>query len=254
MKKIMLMFMAAMFSLAAKTQDTLSTDKKIKNGEGQKGHLDYFLEIDGVKGESKDPDTLPPSNGHLSLSAGGTLSQTRNSNFIDRYSTQARPGFMVSLAYAWEFAKGRLNVAAGYQKGGVRVAVGDVTGDGRGDVAEVGLDYISLPVQYQFYLGKSRRFFLGGGGYASFLLSSKQKVDKVYENDIRKFDAGVMASAGMWISPRLVVQSGYHAGLIDIDPARANKARNGMAFLVLSYSLTHRIKYGPIIKIKPKGG
>lgn len=254
MKKILLVAMITTLSLAAKTQDTLSAGKKIKNGEGQKGHFDYFLELDDVKGESKDPDTLPPSRGHLNIGAGGTLSQTRNSNFMERYSAQSKAGFIATIGYTWELPKGRLSFNAGYQKAGVRVAVGDVTGDGRGDIAEVGLDYVTIPIQYQFYLGKSRQFFIGGGGYTSFLLSAKQKVDKIYESDFKKFDAGVIASAGMWIGSRLVMQSGYNAGLIDIDPARANKARNGMAFLMLNYSLAHRIKYGPIIKIKPKGG
>ena len=50
-----------------------------------------------------------------------------------------------------------------------------------------------------------------------------------------------------------MLQTGYQFGLVDIDVSESNKARNGMAFLMLSYALYSKIKYGPVITIKPKG-
>lgn len=251
MKTLFIAVMLLVISFVGSAQDTLSSSKNINGNNEQKAQLDYFLKIKGIDGDS---DSLPPAPTHLSISAGGTMSQTSNSNFISRYTVQSKPGFAIGIAYTWEFSKGRFQVQAGYQKGGVNVATGDVNGDGKENTTNVNLDYLTVPVQYQFYLGKRRQFFAGLGGYASFLLSSKQAGNPVYEEGLKSFDAGGMASIGIWIGSRIMLQSGYNFGLVDIDVSSDNSARNGMAFLTLSYSLTPRLKYGPIIKIKPKGG
>lgn len=252
MKKLLLIPVTLALSLVVIAQDTIPANKKITTG-GQKAHLDYFLKLGGVDGE--DPDSLPPSPGHLSISAGGTLSKTRNNNLIERYSVKSKPGFMISIGYAFEFPKSRLQISAGYQKGGVNVAAGDIDGDGKDNNTHVDLDYLSVPLQYHFYPGRNRRFFIGGGGYVSFLVSSKQRGTPVFANGFRKMDAGVIGSAGFWMSRRILIQPGYSIGFIDVDASATRKsARNGMAFLTISYSLTPKIKYGPIIKIKPKGG
>ncbi len=249
MKKLSCIAAILTLSLLTYAQDTLN----VSNGKEQKAAADYFLKIGGVDGESKDSYTLPPAPHHFTLNAGGTMSQTHNNNFIERYKVQSKPGFSISVGYVIEFPKGRWQIGGGYQKGGVRVAVGDVNGDGKDNTTNVDLDYLTIPLQYQFYLGRNRLLLLGGGGYASFLLSSRQKGNPVYEEGFEKLDAGVMASAGFRLNSKLLLQAGYNYGLIDVDAASANKARNGMAFLVLTYSLSSDIKYGPVIKVKPKG-
>ncbi|MEJ8820404.1 outer membrane beta-barrel protein [Lacibacter sp. H407] len=225
--------------------------KKIAKGKDTlRAGFDAFIKIDDI--DSEVPDTLPPAPNLLTLSAGGTMSQTTNTNLVDRYAAQARPGYTISIGYARELPKSRLQINAAYFKGGVNVATGDINGDGKNDVSNVDLQYLSIPVQYQFYLGASKRFFVGAGGYASFLLSSKQTGRPIY-GDIKTYDAGAAASAGAWLGKRLMVQTGYQFGLVDIDVSESNKARNGMAFLMLSYALYSKIKYGPVITIKPKG-
>ncbi|HLP38771.1 porin family protein [Lacibacter sp.] len=211
---------------------------------------DYFMKFDDINGES--PDTLPPAPNLLTLSVGGSMSQTTNTNLADRYTAQARPGYAFSIGYARELPQSRLQINASYFKGGVNVAAGDINGDGKDDISNVDLQYLTIPVQYQFYLGARKRFFVGGGGYASFLLSSKQTGRPIY-GDIKTYDAGATASAGAWLGKRLMLQTGYQFGLVDIDVSESNKARNGMAFLMLSYALFSKIKYGPVITIKPKG-
>ena len=236
-------------SVAAIAQRT--AQKKITQAKDtQRASIDVFIKIDDINGES--PDTLPPAPNLLTLSAGGTMSQTTNTNLVDRYAAQARPGYTISIGYARELPKSRLQINAAYFKGGVNVATGDINGDGKNDVSTVDLQYLSIPVQYQFYLGASKRFFVGAGGYASFLLSSKQIGRPIY-GDIKTYDAGATASAGAWLGKRLMVQTGYQFGLVDIDVSESNKARNGMAFLMFSYALYSKIKYGPVLKIKPQG-
>lgn len=233
-------------AVAQSTPQKKITQKK----DTLRASVDYFMKFDDINGES--PDTLPPAPNLLTLSAGGAMSQTTNTNLVDRYAAQARPGYTISIGYARELPKSRFQINAAYLKGGVNVAVGDINGDGKDDVTNVDLQYLSIPVQYQFYLGARKRFFLGGGGYASFLLASTQTGRPIYE-EIKKFDAGAKASAGIWINSRLMLQTGYYFGLVDIDVSETNKARNGTAFLMLSYALYSKIKYGPVITIKPKG-
>ena len=229
---------------------TTPVKKNQEPKDTQRASVDYFLKIDGIDGEV--PDTLPPAPNLLTLSAGGTMSQTTNTNLVDRYAAQARSDYTISIGYARELPKSRLQINAAYFKGGVNVATGDINGDGKDDISNVDLQYLSIPVQYQFYLGTGKRFFVGAGGYASFLLSSKQTGRPIY-GDIKTYDAGATASAGAWLGKRLMIQTGYQFGLVDIDVSESNKARNGMAFLMLSYALYSKIKYGPVIKIKPKG-
>ncbi len=233
-------------AVAQSTPQKKITQKK----DTLRASVDYFMKFDDINGES--PDTLPPAPNLLTLSAGGTMSQTTNTNLVDRYAAQARSGYTISIGYSRELPKGRLQINAAYFKGGVNVATGDINGDGKDDISNVDLQYLSVPVQYQFYLGTGKRFFVGAGGYASFLLSSKQTGRPIY-GDIKTYDAGATASAGAWLGKRLMIQTGYQFGWVDIDVSESNKARNGMAFLMLSYALYSKIKYGPVIKIKPKG-
>lgn len=251
MKKLLIALALISTTFAATAQQTVPAKKNITPKNEQQAGGDFLLELGGVNGESSD--SLPPAPGHLTISAGGMLSQTSNSNLLQRYAVQSKPGYTFSVGYVKEFRKSRLQINAAYIKGGVKVATGDINGDGKHRSTDVDLSYVTVPVQFQVYLGKSKRFFVGAGGYASLLVSSKQTGQTVYEENFKKYDAGCTASAGVWLGSNLVLQTGYNYGLVDIDLSRSNKARNGMAFLMLSYSLFSKVKYGPVITIKPKG-
>ncbi|HLO37988.1 MAG TPA: outer membrane beta-barrel protein, partial [Lacibacter sp.] len=189
--KQLLTIILMIISGAAIAQST--PQKKITQGKDTlRAGFDAFIKIDDI--DSEVPDTLPPAPNLLTVSAGGNMSQTHNTNLADRYTAQARPGYAFSIGYARELPKSRLQINATYFKGGVNVATGDINGDGKNDASSVDLQYLSIPVQYQFYLGARKRFFVGGGGYASFLLSSTQTGRPVYGN-IKTFDAGATASA-----------------------------------------------------------
>lgn len=222
-----------------------NTGKKI-NRESP-GITPVFLEIEGVKGESS-PDTLPPApKGNFFIGAGPLMSQTNNTNLSPRMTISPRTGFTAQLGYAFAFAKSRLLINASYSEGGVNVAVGDINGDGKADNETAKLRYISIPLQYQHFIGERKLFYAGGGGYAALLLPAIQKV-RAYNEGFEKQDVGLMISAGARFTSRINITATYQYGLMDIDIATTNRARNGMAFIMISYS------FGPIIKIKPKGG
>lgn len=250
MKKLFIALALISATFAATAQKTVPA-KKITPKNTQQAGGDFLLELGGVDGESSD--SLPPAPGHVTISAGCMLSQTSNSNLLQRYTVLSKPGYTFSVGYVKEFRKSRLQINAGYVKGGVKVATGDINGDGKQRNTDIDLSYVTVPVQFQVYLGKSKRYFMGAGGYASFLLSSKQTGRLVYEASFKKYDAGCTATAGVWLGSNLMLQGGYNYGLVDIDLSRSNKARNGMAFLMLGYSLFSKVKYGPVITIKPKG-
>jgi len=252
MKKLLIAAMLIIIAFTAKTQSTGAGQGKVKmSTTPQQAHFDAFLKIEGVDGESGD--SLPPAPMHLSISAGAVVSNISNLDIIERYTVRSKPGYSFSIGFTREFPKGRLQINATYQKGGVSVAAGDINGDGKDNKADIDLDYLTIPVQYQFYLGRHKRFFAGGGGYVAALLSSKQADKNVYEADLKKYDAGATASAGMWLGSHIMLQAGYNYGLIDIDRTSAKSSRNGSGFLQLSYALFSKIKYGPVITIKPKG-
>ena len=127
MKQLTIVVLVLLFAIVTKAQDTLSDNKNIQANNAQAAHFDYFLKIKGVDGDDSGPDSLPPAREHLTLNGGGIMSRTRNSNFIERYSVKSKPGFTISLGYTFEFPKSRLQINAGYQKGGVSVATGDIS-------------------------------------------------------------------------------------------------------------------------------
>lgn len=246
MKQLLLGGTLLIISFAVNAQS-----KKITQAvDTQRASTDYLLKLGGVDGESSD--SLPPAPNILTVSAGGTMSQTHNTNLLSRYSIAQKPGYIVGIGYAREFKLARLQVQATHFKGGVKVAAGDINGDGKDDYSELDLNYISIPIQYQFYIGARKRFFVGAEVEASYLVSKKQ-TGRAVHGQIKVFDGATGASAGMWLTRNVMLQAGYRYGLVDIDLDEQNKAHNGMAFLTLSYAFYSKIKYGPVITIKPKG-
>jgi hypothetical protein len=246
MKQLLIAGSLIIISFAAQAQN-----KKITQAvDTQRGRFDAFIKIDDI--DSEVPDTLPPAPNLLTVSAGGTMSQTHNTNLLSRYRIEQKPGYIVGIGYAREFKKARLQVQATHFKGGVKVAAGDINGDGKDDYSELDLNYISVPIQYQFYIGAHKRFFVGAGVEASYLISKKQ-TGRAVHGQIKVFDGATGATAGMWLTRNVLLQAGYRYGLVDIDLDEQNKAHNGMGFLTLSYAFYSRIKYGPVITIKPKG-
>jgi Outer membrane protein beta-barrel domain len=218
-------------------------DKKIT--KKPEGITPVYMEYGTVDGEA--PDTLPPApKNHFFIGAGPLVSQLSNTNISERHTVSTKTGFTVNAGYAFAFKKGRLLINTSYSESGVTVASGDINGDGHADKESQNLRYITIPVQYQHFLDKKKVFYFGGGGYAALLLPAIQKV-RAYNEGFEKQDAGFMISAGVRMGRHFQVTANYQQGLMDVDASAANKAKNGMAFLTLSYS------YGPVITIKPKG-
>ena len=92
------------------------------------------------------------------------------------------------------------------------------------------LDYISVPVMFQYNATPS--FYLEAGPQFSYMLLSKYKSNSLTtENnadDLNKFDFGVGAGLGYWITPNLGVNARYIAGITDIvkDNNSDKKVRN----------------------------
>jgi Outer membrane protein beta-barrel domain len=241
MKAALITVFIISFVLFVNAQST--TTKKVTRQPQAAGPA--FIKIEDINGES--PDTLPPApKGSFFIGAGPLVSQFSNTNLIERYKVSSRTGFVVNAGYAFAFRKSRLLISASYSEGGVVVASGDINGDGTEEKDNVKLVYITMPVQYQHFLDKKNIFYLGAGGYAALLVPAIQKV-RGYNDGFGKQDAGFIASAGVRVGSHIMVQANYQYGLMDIDLSPSNRARNGFAFVMISYS------YGPIITIKPKG-
>ncbi|MBP6686895.1 MAG: PorT family protein [Lacibacter sp.] len=155
-------------------------------------------------------------------------------------------------------AFGRVPIAVHYQIAGFSIE-GTDPGSGTASSNTIQLQYLKIPVQYQFYVLKEKRLFIGGGVYASFLISKKQTIRMFNMEEINNADAGIMLSAGYRLNPQLMLQANAQWGLTALEKSTAatHLDKNRFYFFSLLFSPFSAAKgkpvYGPIIKIKPKG-
>ena len=117
-----------------------------------------------------------------------------------------------------------------------------------GDIdATVNLDYISVPVMFQY--NATPQFYLEAGPQFSFLLDSKLSSDNAVvqalgnellkKDNLKSFDFGAGIGAGYWFTPNLGINARYVAGFSDIAKNRSgddsNRARNNNFQIGLAY-------------------
>lgn len=112
-----------------------------------------------------------------------------------------------------------------------------VKSDGGADVS-INLDYISVPVMFQYKA--TPQFYLEAGPELSFLVSAKAKAEGESEDTkefINGFDFGVGVGAGYDFTPNFGANIRYVAGVTDIvkDNEGDNTSRNGLFQLGLTY-------------------
>ena len=167
------------------------------------------------------------------VEAGEAMTNMSVSDLSARTILSPKFGFIAGLSFvADDFRVGRLVISAQYQQAGVKVGTKGVDEGG-----SISLHYLKIPVQYHFYIGRSKRLFAGGGGYIAPLLSHRSEQLSLNYEEIKNHDAGAMATIGFRLTPRFILEGGVQKGLVNIDVAEARRAsRNGMAFLLLSYT------------------
>lgn len=121
------------------------------------------------------------------------------------------------------------------------------------------LQYMKLPLQYQFYIDRSKRLFIGAGGYGALLVTKKQTGTTFNVDRMNNTEFGAMLSAGYSLSTRWVLQANAQWGITEMNQLTTGTQlhKNRFYFLSLSFSpftaANGKPVYGPIIKIKPKG-
>lgn len=102
---------------------------------------------------------------------------------------------------------------------------------------KVNLDYISVPVMFQY--NATPKFYLEAGPEFSFLISGKVKAEGESEDvkdTFKGFDLGIGLGAGFNITSNLGVNARYVAGVTDIiDVNEADASKNGVFQLGLYY-------------------
>lgn len=185
---------------------------------------------------------------YLQLSATTGISLTGVTNLPERLNDSHRISYGAGLdAVLLDGFFGRLPIGVYYQSAGLSVAE---------------LNYIKIPVQYQFYIGTVKRLFLGGGVYKGWLVSSSPNGSGLDLGNLKKTDTGLMASAGYWLTlnkfnktARLILQASAQWGLTDIDSSTgSNLDKNRMYFVSIGYSLfagrSNRLpRFGPMIRV-----
>lgn len=110
--------------------------------------------------------------------------------------------------------------------------------------AKINLDYISVPVMFQY--NATPQFYFEAGPEFSFLVNTKVKSDNavvealgnqlINTDTINTFNFGVGIGAGYWFTPNVGINARYVAGVNDIvkdntgDSARNNNFQVGLAY------------------------
>lgn len=102
------------------------------------------------------------------------------------------------------------------------------------------LDYISVPVMFQY--NATPQFYLEAGPEFSFLLSGKVKADGESEDvkeSFKGFDMGIGLGAGYYFTPNIGITARYVAGVTDIlDANDGDASRNGVFQVGLAYKFS----------------
>ncbi|QNA43120.1 outer membrane beta-barrel protein [Lacibacter sediminis] len=167
------------------------------------------------------------------VEAGESFSTMSISDLSPRTTLSPKLSFLGGITFiADDFRVGRLVIGAQYKEAGVNVTTKGVE-DGL-----LLLRYLNIPVQYHFYIGRSKRLFTGGGGYIAALLSHRTEQMSLNFEKYKNYDAGAMLTAGYRITPRIILEGGVQRGFVNVDASEARRSsRNGMAFLLLSFTM-----------------
>ena len=129
-----------------------------------------------------------------------------------------------------------------YNNLGAKMTADD--GKGNSGSLKLNLDYISVPVMFQY--NATPEFYLEAGPQFSLLVSSKLKTEAngktetssdVDKDDFNSFDFGLGIGAGYYITPQLGVTARYVAGFTEISKENPtdNKLKNNVFQVGLAY-------------------
>lgn len=167
------------------------------------------------------------------VEAGESFSSMSISDVSSRTTLSPKLSFLGGVSFiADDFRVGRLVIAVQYKEGGLKVTTKGV------DDGLIMLRYLNIPVQYHFYVGRSKRLFAGGGGYIAPLLSHSTEQLSLNFEKYKNYDAGALLTAGYRLTPRILLEGGVQRGFVNVDASEARRSsRNGMAFLLLSFTM-----------------
>lgn len=166
----------------------------------------------------------------VGVNAGSTYAKYRGNEVIKESTAGFGYLFGVSLEYVLKenlALKGNLNLE--------RKSYGTNWGtvyDGAGDVHQsdfrINEDYLVLPVMLSYEFWKTNNFFINGGPYLGYLLSSKTKSDDypATTNDRKNLDVGLAVGAGTALSlngsNKLIIELRENLGLVNDRTLKTN--------------------------------
>lgn len=206
-----------------------------------------FISESGEPPTRKPPEQVKGLPLYFSITAAFGISETTVQNLNGSLSAKNKFSYGIGAdAVFFDGFTGRLPVGLYYQTAGLSI---------------VDLQYVKVPLQYQFYIDKVKRLFAGGGGYAGYLVGSGQSGANFELDNLNNSDYGAMASAGYWLTlnkydnvARLIVQFNAQWGMKDIDSSPgASLNHNRLYYFTISYTpgvgRSNRLpRFGPIIK------
>jgi hypothetical protein len=210
--------------------------------------------INGWPSKTGNPD---PSGFWFTIQAGASSASVKNIPFYLKPKSGWLAGAGIELLLI-DRSAGRMPIGLHYQISAFSIQ-GTDPASGEKITNDLQMQYLKLPLQYQLYIDRSKRLFIGGGGYTTLLLKTKQTGTILNVEKLNRAEFGVMLSAGYSLSTRWVLQANAQWGLTSIDEVRAGAQldKNRFYFLSLLFSpfaaANGKPKYGPVLKIKPQG-